>query len=103
MLYEVITIAAGGIWLLVQSGNMPTANLWALTYIWPYVLIAAGVGLILRSYWKYISIVMDVVIIGGAVLAIFYAPKLGWASPSVTTIFLTTIFMLVPVNRALEM
>jgi hypothetical protein len=77
-----LLIAAGTIWLLVKAGTIPSANLWALTYIWPYFLIAAGVGLMLKAIWKYASLVMDVIIIGGLVLAIIYAPKLGWTNPS---------------------
>lgn len=83
-----LLISAGVIWLLTQSGNIPTANLWALTHIWPYVLIAAGVGLILRSYWQYANILLDIVIIGGAVFSILYAPQLGWDNPSMTTVFI---------------
>lgn len=78
-------IAAGITWLLVKSGNIPASNLWALTRIWPFLLIAVGIGLILRPYWKYTSIVLDVIIIGGTILAIVYAPKLGWDHP--TTVF----------------
>ena len=78
-----LLIAAGVIWLLVKSGTIPAANLWALTHIWPSLLIAAGLGIILRSYWKYTSIVLDVLIIGGAILAILYAPQLGWTNPSI--------------------
>ena len=70
-----LLIAAGVIWLLVKSGTIPAANLWALTHIWPFLLIAAGLGIILRSYWKYTSIVLDVLIIGRAILAILYAPQ----------------------------
>ena len=81
-----LLIAMGAIWLLNKSGNIPTANLWALTHIWPFVLITAGVGLILRSYWKYISIVLDIVIVGGAVLAIVYAPQLKWDNPSMISV-----------------
>src|ERR1043166_6963443 len=77
-----LLIAAGIVWLLVQSGTIPSANLWALTYIWPFLLIAAGLGIILRPYWSYASMVLDVVLIGGGLLAILYAPRLGWASPS---------------------
>jgi hypothetical protein len=44
-----LLIAIGVIWLLTTSGRLPSANLWALTYVWPYLLIAAGFGLILRS------------------------------------------------------
>jgi len=78
------------IWLLVKSGTVPSANLWALTHIWPFLLIAAGLGIILRPYWKYTSIVLDVLIIGGALLAILYAPQLGWANPSMISMFNTS-------------
>lgn len=78
-----LLIAAGVIWLLVKSGSVPTSNLWALTHIWPFLLIAAGVGLILRPYWSYTSIALDILIIGGAVAAILYAPQMGWDNPPV--------------------
>lgn len=80
-------ISAGAIWLLIKAGTIPSENLWALAYIWPYFLIAAGIGLILRSYWRYANLVMDVVIIGGTIFAILSAPKLGWNTPSMTANF----------------
>ncbi len=82
-----LLIAAGVIWLLVKSGTIPSENLWALTHIWPFLLIAAGLGIILRPYWSYTSIVLDILLIGGAVLAILYAPQLGWTNPSIITMF----------------
>jgi hypothetical protein len=75
-------IAAGAIWLLIQSGTIPSSNLWALTHIWPFLLIAAGIGLILRPFWSYSSILVDILIIGGLVMAIFFAPQMGWNRPS---------------------
>ena len=77
-------IAAGVIWLLVKSGNIPVSNLWALTHIWPFLLIAAGIGLILKPYWQYTSMVLDVIIIAGTILAVVYASSLGWDQPSAT-------------------
>jgi hypothetical protein len=82
-----LLIAAGVIWLLIRAGTVPAANLWALTHIWPFLLIAAGLGIIFRSYWAYTSLVLDVLLIGGIVLAILYAPQLGWASPSMMLMF----------------
>src|SRR5690242_14634225 len=82
-----LLIAAGIIWLLVKSGNIPSENLWALTHIWPFLLIAAGLGIILRPYWSYTSMALDVLLIGGAVLAILYAPQFGWNNPSIITMF----------------
>lgn len=80
-----LLIAIGALWLLTKSGSMPTANLWALTYVWPYVLIVAGLGLILRSYWEYASLLVDVVIVGGVVYAIIFAPSFGWDNPSISS------------------
>jgi len=77
-----LLIAAGVIWLLVKAGTIPSGNLWALTHIWPFLLIAAGVGMMLKAFWKYASILVDVLIVGGVVLAIIFAPKLGWDNPS---------------------
>lgn len=94
-----LLIAAGAIWLLTQSGAIPSANLWALTYIWPYVLIAAGIGLILRAYWQYANIVMDVIIIAGVVLAIVFAPQLNWDNPSITGVFSGGNFQVGPGER----
>lgn len=99
LFWPLLLIAAGVLWLLVKAGNIPSANLWALTHIWPFLLIAAGVGIILRPYWKYTSIALDVLIIGGALLAILYAPQLGWASPSMLTMFNTSDSFIGPGER----
>lgn len=78
-----LLIGAGVMWLMMKAGTVPTSNLWALTHIWPFLLIAAGVGLILRPYWSYTSIALDILIVGGAFLAVLYAPQIGWDNPPV--------------------
>ena len=92
-------IAAGVLWLLVKQGTVPSANLWALTHIWPFLLIAAGIGLILRPYWAYTSILLDVVIIGGALAAILYAPRMGWDTPPMGYVFSGNEFYIGPTER----
>lgn len=82
-----LLIAAGVMWLLIKAGTVPVANLWALTHVWPFLLIAGGLGLILRSYWPYSSLVLDVLVIGAIILAILYAPQLGWTGPSMMLMF----------------
>ncbi len=82
ILGPLLLIAAGLLWLLSSAGVIPSANLWALIHIWPFLLILAGAGLILRPYWKYTRLLVDVMIVGGAVLAVLFAPQLGWANPS---------------------
>jgi hypothetical protein len=72
-------IATGALWLLISMGTIPATNLWALTYIWPYALIALGVGLILRTLWRPLGMLVSALVVIGAVAAVFYAPQLGWA------------------------
>jgi hypothetical protein len=79
-----LLVAAGILWLLIQAGTIPSTNLWALMYIWPFLLIVGGLGMLLRAYWAYTSIVLDVILIGGIVLAILYAPQFGWSNPSIS-------------------
>jgi hypothetical protein len=94
-----LLIAAGVVWLMVKSGAVPASNLWALTHIWPFLLIAAGVGLILRPYWSYTSIVLDILIIGGAFAAILYAPRMAWDNPPVGYVFSGNEFYIGPTER----
>jgi hypothetical protein len=80
LFWPLALIATGVIWLLVSMNIIPAANLWALTYIWPLVLIVVGVGLILRSYLPAIGWFVSALIVVGAMVAVIYAPRLGWAS-----------------------
>ena len=34
--FPLFLIAAGGIWLLINMGQVPVENLWALVRIWPF-------------------------------------------------------------------
>jgi hypothetical protein len=78
--FPLLLIGAGVIWLMVNLGYVPSTNLWALAHIWPIFLIGAGLGLILRQYWSEAGIVVSTLIVLGAILAVVYAPQLGWAN-----------------------
>jgi len=71
-------IAAGVLWLLIGLGIIPRTNLWALSHTLPYLLIALGLGLILRAYWRFAGILVSLAVVVGAVAAVIYAPQLGW-------------------------
>lgn len=79
LFWPLTLIATGVIWLMVSMNIIPASNLWALTYIWPFVLILLGLGLILRSYLPTVGWLFSALIVIGAVLAVVYAPRLGWA------------------------
>jgi len=76
--FPFILIAAGLVWMLIELRTIPVENLWSLTYIWPFFLMAAGVGLILRSRWPVARIIVSGLIVLGMVLSIVFAPQLGW-------------------------
>ena len=79
--WPLVMIAAGVLWILVGTDVIPHANLWALSYTLPYLLIALGFGLILRAYWRFAGMLVSLLVVAGAVMAIFYAPQLGWDTP----------------------
>jgi len=81
MFWPFVFIATGLLWLLVNMGKLPAENLWALTQVWPYLLMALGVGLILRSLWRPAGMVFSFLIVLGAVLAVLFAPNFGWNTP----------------------
>jgi hypothetical protein len=58
---------------------VPAANLWALVHLFPFLLMALGVGLILRSFWRPAGMIVSGLIVIGAVAAVIYAPRFGWA------------------------
>jgi len=76
--WPLVMITAGLLWLLVGIGNIPRANLWALAHTLPYLLILLGIGLILRAYWRFAGMLVSLLVVAGAVLAVVYAPQLGW-------------------------
>ena len=76
--WPLVMIAAGVLWLMVGMDIIPRTNLWALTHTFPFLLIALGVGLILRAYWRFAGMLVSLLVVAGAVLAVVYAPQLGW-------------------------
>jgi len=79
--WPLVMIAAGALWILIALGTIPRANLWALSNTLPYLLILLGFGLILRAYWRSAGMLVSVLVVAGAVLAVVYAPQLGWNTP----------------------
>lgn len=76
--WPLVMIAAGVLWLLIGMGIIPRANLWALSHTLPFLLIALGAGLILRAYWRFAGMLVSLLVVAGAMMAVVYAPQLGW-------------------------
>src|SRR5512135_2624987 len=71
-------IIAGVTWILIDVGTIPVSNLWVLTYVWPVLLIGAGLSILLRPYWRFSGVVISVLVVGGLFLAVLFARQLGW-------------------------
>jgi putative autotransporter adhesin-like protein len=71
-------IAAGVVWILIRVGTVPVSSLWALTYLWPFLLIGAGISIIVRPYWRWAAPLMSLLIVGGLFAGVVFAEKLGW-------------------------
>jgi Putative auto-transporter adhesin, head GIN domain/Domain of unknown function (DUF5668) len=77
-----VLIAIGALWLLSDSGVISASNVWAVLRFWPLLLIALGVDALLRWRWPILANLVDVVVVGLAVAAIIFAPRLGLAGSS---------------------
>jgi len=78
--WPLVMIATGLLWLMVGMQIIPRANLWALLHLFPFLLIALGLGLILRAYWRFAGMLVSLLVVAGAVMAVFYAPQFDWNS-----------------------
>jgi hypothetical protein len=85
--FPFILIAAGLVWMLIELRTIPIENLWSLMYIWPFFLMAVGVGLILRSRWPLARMIVSGLIVLGMVLSIVFAPQLRWNKAPVWSSF----------------
>jgi len=79
--WPLVMIAAGVLWFLVALGTVPSANLWAVLNFFPYLLMGVGVGLLLRARWQVAGMIMSIIVVAAAVLAVVFAPQLGWNNP----------------------
>lgn len=79
LFWPLVLIAAGILWMLIELGTIPASNLWVLTYVWPILLIGAGLSILLRPYWRYSGEVISLVVVAGLFLAVIFAGRLGWS------------------------
>lgn len=79
--FPLLLITIGVLWLLSNAGLISAGNLWALTHVWPYLLIMAGLGLIAEGFLPGAKQIVSLLTVLGLALAVVYAPALGWDGP----------------------
>ncbi len=81
LFFPLFLIVVGLLWLLVSLGYMPGENFWALTHVWPYLLILAGLSLIAKSVWEPSRNIGQAAAALLVIASILFAPQLGWNTP----------------------
>ncbi len=76
--WPLVLVATGLLWLLVNLGTVPSANLWALYYFVPWFILILGLGLVLRAFWQPAGMLISTLVVALAVLAVLFAPIPGW-------------------------
>src|SRR6185503_2000477 len=77
--WPLVLVAAGLLWLLTNFGVIDIGNLGILFTLWPVLLIGLGLDILVRSRWPAISNLIALIIVTLGVLAVIFAPRLGYA------------------------
>jgi hypothetical protein len=77
LLFPSMLVAAGVLWLLAEMGRITFTNFLALNILWPFILIALGLGLILGARWRFAWNIISVLVVALVTLGIIFAPQLG--------------------------
>ncbi len=80
LFFPSLLVAAGVLWLLVAMGRITFTNFLVINVLWPFVLIALGLGLLLGSRWRFAGNIISVAVVALITLAIIFAPQLGLSS-----------------------
>lgn len=79
--FPIALITVGVTWLLLENGTIAIENVYRLLPLWPVLLIAGGVALLLRRIWWPLSGLVWALLAAAVLWALVYSPAL---LPSVT-------------------
>lgn len=80
--WPLVLIAVGVLALLNTFKVISIANMGILFQFWPVLLIALGLDLLVRQRWPIAGNLIALVTVTLAVLAVVFAPQLGWIAPA---------------------
>ena len=87
LFWPIILIGVGLVWFLSNIGAIPNFNPLALLNLWPLVLIALGLDLLIGRKSPLIGLLIGLATVGAAVAILLAAPNLGGSTQAITEQF----------------
>jgi hypothetical protein len=75
--WPIVLIAVGAIWLLNNLGWLPTPSLWLLPRLWPLLLIAVGLDLLVGRRWPALGALVGLALVGLVIAVLFFGARWG--------------------------
>lgn len=95
--FPIALITVGVVWLLVNNGMVAAENLYRLLPLWPALLIAGGIALLLRRVWWPLGGLVWALVAAFIVYALVAAPGI---LPSVNTVEARHVTLNEPLEKA---
>lgn len=76
LFWPVLIIGFGLLWVLVNLGQLPFENISALFGLWPLLLIAAGVDVLLGRRWPWLGALLGFALVGAVLWLSFNSDRL---------------------------
>ena len=87
LFWPIILIGVGLVWFLSNIGAIPNFNPLALINLWPLLLIALGLDLLIGRKSAVVGLLIGLVTVGAGIAILFAAPNLGGSMQAVTEQF----------------
>ena len=85
LFWPIVFIGVGAIWLLVNANLIPPVNWLGLLRLWPLLLIAAGLEVLVGRRSPLASALIGLATVGAAVALVYLAPRLNLPGSQVRT------------------
>lgn len=77
LFWPIIFIGVGVLWLGINTGRLPAGNLAALINLWPILLVAAGVNILLGRRWQWMNLLFGALVVAGMFYVVYNSDRLG--------------------------
>jgi hypothetical protein len=87
LFWPVVFIGLGLLWMMVRQEMIAPSQLYGLLSLWPILLIAAGINILIGRHHQWINLLFGILVMGGVFYAVVNGPALGLSSASPWSVF----------------